>query len=58
MTARKHFLLAAIAFYRSFCACVVTVGANLFVDFLVFDRLRTPVPVEVDILIFLIVFYN
>ena len=34
----------------------MTVGANLLINFLVFDRLRTPVTVEADILSCLIVF--
>ena len=34
----------------------MTVRANLFLYFLVFDRLRTPVTLEVDILSSLIVF--
>ena len=46
------------AFYRWFCACGVTVGANLLLNFLVFDRLRTPVTVEADLLSSLVVFYN
>ena len=58
MTARKDFLLAFVAFYRWFCACRVTVGANLMRNFLVFDRLRTPVTMEADISISLIVFSN
>ena len=33
-------------------------GANLVLNFLVFDRLPTPVTVEEDILSSLIVFYN
>ena len=58
VTARKDFLLAFVAFYRWFCACGVTVGINLLLHFLVFDRLRTPVTVEAVILISLIVFHN
>ena len=42
----------------SFCACGVIVGANILLHFLVFDRLRTPVTVEADILSSLIVFYD
>ena len=56
--ARKDFLLPFVAFYRWFYACGVTVGANLLLYFLVFDRLRTPVTVEADILSSSIVFYN
>ena len=33
-------------------------GANLLLHFLVFDRIRTSVTVEADILSSLIVFYN
>ena len=58
MTAKKDILLPFVAFYRWFCACGVTVGANLWPHFLVFERLRTPVTVEADILISLIVFDN
>ena len=60
VTARKDFLLPFVAFYRWFCACGVTVGANLWLEvhFLVFERLRTPVTVEADILSSLIVFDN
>ena len=58
MTTRKDFLLALVAFYRWFCACGVTVGANLLLNFLVFDRLRTPATVKADILSSLIVFYT
>ena len=36
----------------------MTVGVNLLINFVVFDRLRTPVTVEADILSSLIVFYN
>ena len=36
----------------------MSVGANLLLNFLVFDRLRTPVTVKADILSSLIVFYN
>ena len=56
--ARKDFLLPFVAFYRWFYACGVTVGANLLLYFLVFNRLRTPVTVEADILSSSIVFYN
>ena len=56
VTARKDFSLVFVAFYRWFCACGLTVGANLNV--LVCDRLRTPGTVEADILSSLIVFYN
>ena len=38
--------------------CGVTVGANLLLNVLVFNRLRTPMTVEADILNSLIVFYN
>ena len=38
--------------------CGVAVGANLLLNFLAFDRLRTPVTVEADILSSLIVFHN
>ena len=58
VTARKDFLLPFVAFYRWFCACGVNVGARLLLHFLVFDKLRTPVTVETDILSSLIVFYN
>ena len=58
MTAREDFLLAFVAFYRLICVCGVTVRANLLLNFLVFDRLRTLVTVEADILSSLIVFYN
>ena len=57
MTARKDFSLAFVAFYGRFCACGVTVGATLL-NFIVLDRIRTPVTVEADILSSLIVFYN
>ena len=36
----------------------MTVGANLLLNFLVLDRLHTPLTVEADILSSLIVFYN
>ena len=58
VTARKDFVLPFVAFYRWFCACGVAVGANLLLHFLVFDRLRTPVAVEADVLSSLIVFHN
>ena len=57
VTARKDFLLAFVAFNRWFCACDMTVGANIWLHFLVFDRLRTPVTVEADISSSLILFY-
>ena len=58
VTARKDLLLPFVAFYRWFCARGVTVGANPWVLFLVFDRLHTPVTVEADIWSSLIVFCN
>ena len=58
MTAQKDFLPAVVAFNGRFCACAVNVGANLFLTFLVFERLRTPVIVEADIVSSLIIFYN
>ena len=58
VTARKDFSLAFVAFYHWFCACSETVEAHLLLNFLVFDRIRTPVTVEADILSSLIVFYN
>ena len=58
VTARKDFLLAFVAIYCWFCACGVTVGATLVLNFVLYDRLCTPVTVEADILSFLIVFYN
>ena len=58
MTARKDFLLPFVAFHRLFCECGVTVGPDLLLHFLVFDRQSTPVTKEADILRSLIVFYN
>ena len=58
MTARKDILLPFVVFYRRFCASGVTVGANLLFHFIVFDRPRTQVTVEADILSSLIAFYN
>ena len=55
---RENFFTSFVAFYRLFCACVVTVGANILFDFLVFDKLRASVTVNADILSSLIVFYN
>ena len=55
---KKTFLLAFVAFYRWFCVCCVTVGANILVHFLVLDRPRTPVTVEADILSSSIVFHD
>ena len=53
MTAKKNFLLPLLHFIVDI---VGTVGTNLLLDFLAFDRLRTPVTVEADILSSLIVF--
>ena len=49
-----HFVL--MHFIVDFARASMTVGANIFVDFLVFDRLRTPLTVESDILSSLIIF--
>ena len=50
--------LVLMHFIVDFARARVTVGENLLLNFLVFDRLRTPVNVEAGILSYLILFYN
>ena len=58
LTAAEDVIFGFNAFYRWIRASGMTVGANLLLNFLVFDRLRTSVTVEADILSSLIVFYD